>query len=149
MAKLIGIATHKASKGQITTHSDISISVEAGLQNDYQGQKNSNTQVTLLSLKNWQQACTEAGKEIDWTERRANLLVDDIEFDEFMIGKQIQIGSVLLEITKETDPCMRMEALQPDLKDALTPNWRGGARCKVLRAGQIKLGNNVTFLKRL
>jgi len=148
MAKLIGIATHKESKGQITTHDDILVSVKAGLKGDYQGQKNSNTQVTLLSLKNWQQACTEAGKEIDWTERRANLLVDDIEFDEFMIGKQIQIGSVLLEITKETDPCMRMEALQPGLKDALTPNWRGGARCKVLRQGYIKLGNKITILKR-
>ncbi len=149
MAKLIGIATHQESKGIITTHDEISVSLEAGLKDDYQGQKNRKTQVTLLSLKSWQLACKEAGKEIDWTERRANLLLDDMEFDDFMVGLQIQVGSVLLEITKETDPCLRMEMLQPGLKDALTPKWRGGARCKVLRAGSIKVGNNVSLLKRL
>jgi len=148
MAKLIGIATHQESKGKISTHSEIIITPESGLENDYQGKKNRNTQVTLLSLKSWQQACEEAGKEINWTERRANLLIDDIEFSESMIGSQVQIGSVLLEITKETDPCSRMDALQPGLKKALTPDWRGGARCKVLREGLVSIGDKVTILKR-
>ena len=148
MAKLIGIATHQESKGEISTHSEISITPESGLENDYQGQKNRQTQVTLLSLKSWQQACKEAGKEINWTERRANLLINDIEFSESMIGSQVQIGTVLLEITKETDPCSRMDALQPGLKAALTPDWRGGARCKVLRKGQVSIGDKVTILKR-
>jgi len=148
MAKLIGIATHPESRGEISTHDTIKVTKQDGLKNDYQGQKCRKTQVTLLSLKSWQQACDEAGKEIDWTERRANLLIDDFEFSELMIGQQVQVGQVLLEITKETDPCMRMEALQPGLKDALTPDWRGGARCKVLREGIISLGDSVTLLKR-
>ncbi|WP_029407638.1 MOSC domain-containing protein [Thiomicrorhabdus sp. Milos-T2] len=148
MAKLIGIATHTKSRGDITTHNHIAVSVDSGLENDYQGQKNVNTSVTLLSKKNWEQACAESGKEINWTERRANLLIDDIEFSNSMIGQQIQIGNVLLEITKETDPCNRMDELQPGLKSALTPNWRGGARCKVLRKGEITIGDKVTILKR-
>jgi len=149
MAKLIGIATHEQSKGEITTHESIKVTEESGLTNDYQGLKNPYTAVTLLSLKSWQQACEECGAEnLDWTERRANLLVDDIDFDESMIGQQLQVGNVLLEITKETDPCARMEALQPGLKKALTPDWRGGARCRVLREGEIKLGDSVTLLKR-
>ena len=148
MAKLIGIATHTESKGSISSHEDIFISLETGLENDFQGKQNPNTQVTLLSLQSWQRACKECLTEIDWTERRANLLIDDIEFASSMIGEQVQIGDVLLEITEETDPCNRMEALQPGLKTALTPDWRGGARCKVLRQGHIKIGDKVTVLKR-
>lgn len=148
MAKLLGIATHTESKGKIDTHQEITVSLEAGLENDYQGQKNRKTQVTLLSLQDWQKACQQCDSVIDWTERRANLLVDDFEFSESMVGRQIQVGQVLLEITKETDPCSRMEALQAGLQAALTPNWRGGARCKVLRAGHIKIGDSITLLKR-
>lgn len=149
MAKLIGIATHQTSKGPVTLHEAINVTKASGLANDYQGAKNKNTQVTLLSLNHWNIACQEAGKTIDWSERRANLLVDDIEFNEQMIGQQIQVGSILLEITKETDPCARMEALHPGLKKALTPNWRGGARCKVLREGTLNLGDRVQLLARV
>jgi len=148
MTKLIGIATHPESKAPIIQHQSIYVSRENGLENDYQGSKNRRTQVTLLSLKSWDKACDLAGTELDWSERRANLLIDDIEFDESMIGQQVQIGSILLEITAETDPCDRMEALAPGLKAALTPNWYGGARCKVLREGQIQLGDKVSLLKR-
>ncbi len=149
MAKLIGIATHQASKGAITTHLQIEISTEAGLENDYQGQKRQQTQVTLLSKKSWDQACAEALATRDWTERRANLLIDDIDFNEAMIGQQVQIGGALLEITRETDPCQRMDDLHPGLKAALAPEWRGGARCMVLRPGMIKIGDQAHLLKRV
>ncbi len=148
MAKLIGIATHQESKGEITTHQSIKIKEKTGLKNDYQGQKNELTAVTLLSLKSWEQACQECGADLDWTERRANLLVDDFDFSREMIGQQLQVGKVLLEITSETDPCPRMEALHPGLEDALKPDWRGGARCRVLRKGEIQIGDPVTLLKR-
>lgn len=149
MAKVIGIATHQASKGAITTHLQINATTEAGLENDYQGQKRQQTQVTLLSKKSWDQACAEVEVTLDWTERRANLLIDDIEFNAGMIGQQIQIGGVLLEITRETDPCQRMDNLHAGLKTALTPEWRGGARCMVLRPGLIRSGDSVHLLKRV
>lgn len=148
MAKLIGIATHVASKGPITTHQSIKVSKESGLVNDYQGARRRSTQVTLLSLKSWQMACDVIEADINWTERRANLLIDEIDFDESMIDRQIQIGEVLLEITRETDPCLRMDELQQGLKQALTPDWRGGARCKVLREGRINIGDRVQLLSR-
>jgi MOSC domain-containing protein YiiM len=149
MAKLIGIATHTSSKGAITTHQQIEVSSESGLANDFQGQKHQKTQVTLLSKKSWDQACAEVDVTLDWIERRANLLIDDFEFNEAMIGQQVQIGGVLLEITRETDPCGRMDDLQLGLKVALTPEWRGGARCTVLRSGMIKIGDSVHLLKRV
>lgn len=148
MANLMGIATHTQAKGEISTHDHIEVSTEHGLNNDYQGSRNKQTQVTLLSLKSWQQACAECGAELDWTTRRANLLVDDFEFTPSMIGEQIQVGDVLLQISCETDPCSLMDKLHPGLKHALTPNWRGGARCMVLRGGIIKLGDKISHLKR-
>lgn len=149
MAKLIGIATHSESRGSISTHKEIKIHQKTGLENDYQGQLNSQFAVTILALNNWQDACAECAVEIDWSERRANLLVDHFNFNTEMLGRQIQVGKVLLEITAETDPCSRMDQLQQGLKQALTLGWRGGVRCRVLRAGTIETGNSITLLKRV
>ena len=35
-----------------------------------------------------------------------------------------------LEVTGETDPCERMEEIQPGLFQALAPGWRGGVTCR-------------------
>lgn len=142
---LIGIATHQVAKGEITTHTQASISLEKGL-DDYPGRKNPDTAITLLSLQSWQDACHEVGAELDWTQRRAQLLIDRIDFRDADIGRQIQIGSVIVEITRETDPCALMDKLHPGLKQALTPYWRGGARCRVIQAGNIQQGDTVHWV---
>lgn len=149
MAKLIGIATHPCSKAPIEQHQTIAVSLEGGLENDFQGQKNPKTQVTLLSQKTWDNVCNSLDISLEWIERRANLLVDDMDFSAAMIGQQIQVGKVLLEVTRETDPCARMDALHPGLKAALTPDWAGGIRCTVLREGTIKINDPISVLKRV
>jgi MOSC domain-containing protein YiiM len=148
MTTLIGIATHHESKGKIQTHETMMVNPLTGL-DDYQGRKNEMTAITILSEKSWLDACHECQTEIPWIERRANLLVDDFTFSNEFIGEQFQLGEVLLEVTKETDPCLRMNALKPGLREALINDWRGGARCRVLRGGQIKLGDTLTHLKRI
>ena len=55
-----------------------------------------------------------------------------------------RIGAdVVLEITRETDPCERMEALAEGLRAALTPNWRGGACAMVITGGEIAIGDEI------
>ncbi|MCF6298304.1 MAG: MOSC domain-containing protein [Thiomicrorhabdus sp.] len=151
MPKLIGIATHKEPKGAIIQHQSIQVHLKTGLENDYRGQCNPHTQVTLLSAQTWNHVCQTLSVTLDWTERRANLLVDDIDFSEgnALIGQQVQVGQVLLEITAETDPCARMEQLCTGLKEALTPTWNGGIRCKVLKEGIIQIGDKIHLLKRI
>ncbi|WP_319379738.1 MOSC domain-containing protein [Thiomicrorhabdus sp.] len=147
MAKLLGIATHHKSNGAIEQHRQAKLHLENGL-NDYRGNKDIRTAVTILSLKSWQIACREAHcPQLHWQERRANLLLDDFDFNQEDIGRQIAIGATLLEVTAETDPCGRMEQLCPGLKCALTPNWRGGARCRVIRAGHIQIGDTVQWFE--
>lgn len=143
---LIGIATHAQSKSAIIEHSTINVSQASGLKGDFRGAQNRNTQVTILSLHAWQQACSQVNKHLHWTERRANLLVDEIHFKKEMLGSQIQIGDVLLQVTDETDPCSRMDELVPELKNALTPDWRGGVRCRVLQEGTISIGDKIEVL---
>jgi len=151
MPKLIGIATHAQAKGPIVQHQSIQVHLKTGLENDYRGQFNPHTQVTLLSAQTWNRICQALGTTLDWSERRANLLVDDMDFSEgdSLIGQQVQVGKVLLEITAETDPCSRMEQLCTGLKEALTPNWNGGIRCKVLKEGIIQIDDKIHLLKRI
>lgn len=142
---LIGIATHQVAKGKMTEHHHAFLNLDTGL-GDYRGRKNPLTAVTILSLKSWNLACQDAGTALDWTNRRAQLLINNIDFSEESIGKRLKIGQAILKITTETDPCRLMDKLHPGLKTALTPDWRGGARCEVIQAGEIKIGDEVTWL---
>ena len=121
------------------------VSPEHGVENDYRGHPH-NRQVTVLSVEDWQRACDELKLNLHWTTRRANLLVDGISFSSASVGHVIQIGDVQLRVTRETDPCHRMEEAQLGLMKALTPDWRGGACCRVISGGDIALGDNVELI---
>jgi len=53
------------------------------------------------------------------------------------------IGSLVLEVTQETQPCQVMEAAHRGLRAALTPDWRGGVCCRVIQSGTIRVGDRV------
>jgi MOSC domain-containing protein YiiM len=52
---------------------------------------------------------------------------------------------VVLEIVCETEPCEIMEKAQAGLRAALTPHWRGGVCCKVVKGGTLALGDLAAF----
>ena len=100
-------------------------------------------QVTLIERRDWDAATAEVGHVIDWDQRRSNLLVDDLDLPQRK-GARLRIGAdVVLEITRETDPCERMEALAPGLKAALLPDWRGGVCAMVVAEGTIAIGDRI------
>jgi MOSC domain-containing protein YiiM len=75
--------------------------------------------------------------------RRSNLLIDQFDLPQ-VPGVLLRIGAdVVVEITRETDPCERMEALAPGLKAALLPDWRGGACAMVRQGGVIAVGDRI------
>lgn len=120
------------------------VTVANGILGDFRGTQQ-NRQITLLSESAWHKACAEVGFELPWTTRRANLLVDDVEFDASYVGKTVRIGDVELRVTEETYPCSRMDAQHQGLTAALTTEWRGGICCNVIKAGNIKVGDQVEF----
>lgn len=145
MATLKGIAYRLKSKGEMHITALTQVTPERGIENDYRGHPH-NRQVTVLSVEDWQRACDELELNLHWTTRRANLLVEDISFGPACVGDIIQIGDLRLQITRETDPCHRMEEAKPGLMKALTPDWRGGACCRVISGGAIAVGDSVELV---
>ena len=144
MAKVTGIARREKLRGKIETIDSVYIDEKTGLAGDIRGTA-LNRQVTLLSQNSWNDVCHELNAQIPWTYRRANILIENIDFHH-RSGYEIQVGEVILEVTRETDPCPRMDEQFDGLTEALMSNWRGGVCCNVKKGGEIKLGSNVKIL---
>jgi MOSC domain-containing protein YiiM len=143
VATLLGIAIKPHGESVMRELTAAPLSCEHGVEGDSRGRPGPR-QVTLLSHAAWQAACRELGIELHWVSRRANLLVDELPLQQSK-GHHIHIGEAILEITGETDPCRRMEALHPGLFQALASEWRGGVTCRVVRGGQLGVGSPVTL----
>ncbi len=143
MAKLIGIARRDAKRAPMEELREATVTTESGVNNDSRGRPG-NRQVTVLSYGAWQAALHELGEDIPWLTRRANLFVDDLELKD-SVGNEIRIGSLRLLITRETDPCNRMDEQCAGLTKALTPDWRGGVCCRVLSDGDISVGDPISM----
>ena len=147
MGVLTGIARHGRPRGPIEVLESVHVSVEAGLAGDFRGAvkpgRSAKRQVSLIERADWDAAMAELGVDHHWSVRRANLLVEGLDLPQ-RPGALVRIGeSVVLEIMMECDPCSRMEEIEPGLKAALTPDWRGGALARVIQGGDIRLGDSI------
>ena len=140
MAQLLNIWTKPAKGEQMVSHESIECLTGEGLQGCVGG-KADHRQVTILSLAAWNEAQHEIGEQMDPIHRRANLLVDDIDFENSK-EKILVIGDLTIELTGETKPCAQMEELHEGLRNAMKPKWRGGATGKVLNSCTIKIGDS-------
>jgi MOSC domain-containing protein YiiM len=145
MTHLRGIAVRPRSGAPMRPLDRVSVTLEHGLEGDFRGRPG-RRQVTVLSADSWLQACAELGRELPWLTRRANLLVSGIGFGPGDVGRTLCIGELELLITRETDPCHKMDQACPGLMAALAPGWRGGVCCRVLTPGNIVLGDTVALL---
>lgn len=122
------------------------VTLSGGIGGDFRGAMKGRPykrQVTLIERGDWEAATAEVGHVIAWQERRSNLLVEGLDLPQVK-GVRLRIGrEVVLEITRETDPCERMEALAEGLKAALAPDWRGGACAMVVAEGTIAIGDEI------
>ncbi|MEH3120817.1 MAG: MOSC domain-containing protein [Sphingomonas phyllosphaerae] len=143
---LLGIARHARSRAPMELVDHVEVTVEGGIHGDFRGAmrgKPYKRQVTLIERGDWTAAMNEVGHTIGWEERRANLLVDGFDLPQ-TAGVRVRIGAeVVLEITRECDPCERMEALAEGLRAAMTPDWRGGACAMVISGGRIAVGDEI------
>ena len=140
MAQLLNIWTKPAKGEQMVSHESIECIMGEGLQGCVGGKAN-HRQVTILSLAAWNEAQQEIGEQMDPIYRRANLLVDDINFENTK-KKILVIGDLTIELTGETKPCAQMEELHTGLRTAMKPKWRGGATGKVLNSCTITIGDS-------
>lgn len=144
MSKIQAIAMKHRPRVAMQVVDSASITVANGILGDFRGTQ-LNRQISILSQDTWRKVCAELDADLPWTTRRANLLVDGIEFSADFVGKTVRIGKVELVVTVETAPCSNMDAQHQGLTSALTPDWRGGICCNVVRGGEIKTGDTVEF----
>lgn len=140
MGHLLAIARAPVKRGPLMPLSEAEVGPADGVTGDARG-KRSGRQVTVVFREGWDAACRELGVELPWTTRRANLLVEGVPVPQE--GKRLVIGSLVLEVTQETQPCQVMEAAHRGLRAALTPDWRGGVCCRVVAGGTIRVGDRV------
>ena len=144
--RITGIARHSIPKGPMETIDHATVTLEGGIGGDFRGAMKGQPykrQVSLIEAKDWDAAMAQVGHSLPWEQRRANLLVEDFDLPQTP-GTRLRIGTdVVLEITCETEPCERMEALAEGLRAALTPDWRGGALTKVITPGDIAVGDSI------
>ena len=144
---LAGIARHAFPRGPMEVLDHVTVSVESGLAGDFRGAvkpgRKAKRQVSLIERSDWDAAMAELGVDHHWSARRANLLVEGIDLPQ-QPGAMVRVGEeVVLEIMVECDPCSRMEEIEPGLKAALTPDWRGGALARVISGGAIRVGDSI------
>jgi MOSC domain-containing protein YiiM len=140
MGLLLAIARAPVKRGPLGPISEGVVDVKDGLVGDGRGAR-PDRQVTVVFREGWEAACRDLGVELPWTTRRANLLVEGVEVPRE--GRRLVIGSVVFEVTQETQPCQLMEAAHRGLRAALTPEWRGGVCCRVVAGGTIRVGDRV------
>jgi MOSC domain-containing protein YiiM len=101
-------------------------------------------QVTMIEEERWSEATAEAGADLPPSSRRANLMISGLRLAGTR-GRVLRIGSTRLRIWSECTPCERMDEVFPGLKQALRPEWRGGACAQVLEGGEIRIGDEVAW----
>lgn len=148
--RLIGIARRGAPRARMEEVERGLITTDRGLDGDHRGPirpgKVPKRQVTLLAREAWEAACADLGRDVPWTTRRSNLLVESLALPR-RPGEVIAIGDVRLEVHVEIEPCQRMDEQVPGLQEALKPDWRGGVGCRVLQGGAIAIGDAVRIVE--
>jgi len=149
MGRLAGIARHSGPRAPMEELSRARVTREAGVEGDGRGTalRLKGRQVALIEAESWNAAMAALGLSGDdllpWQVRRANLLVEGIRLPR-EAGRIIEIGdSLRIETTMECDPCRRMDEINPGLRLALAPDWRGGVLGVVVSDGEIAVGDAV------
>jgi MOSC domain-containing protein YiiM len=147
VGRIAGIARHDRPLGPMEVLDRAELVEGQGIAGDFRGTRKGGSTgqngVVLIEAGDWAVAIAECGAEVPWHERRGNLLVEGLDLPQAP-GAKLRIGrEVLVEITQECAPCERMEALHPGLRSALEPDWRAGARARVLRGGEVAVGDEI------
>ena len=137
---VLALALRPQKGGAMALAERITLTPENGVMGDHG--TSLRRQVTLLDEAAWQTACSEVGTELDWTVRRANVLVQGLELPS-LLNQQIRVGTALVEVIGEVTPCHFMDTAKPGLEAALTPDWRGGVYAQIIESGHVEIGSSI------
>lgn len=100
-------------------------------------------EVTLIESEGLEAALQQHGLELEPGEHRRNIVTAGVSLDE-LVGAEFTVGEVRLRGLENNPPCRHLAALTG--KDVLKPLLtRGGIRAQVLRAGMLRVGDEITL----
>jgi hypothetical protein len=151
--QVVGIAVRSIKRAPLEEITETYIDTESGLMGDFRSKiAKPDRKITVLFLPQWEEVCQTIGVELPWHTRRANICLDEERAGPHLVGKRIYFNGelpdmigALLEITGETEPCIRMDEAYPGLKEVIASGWRGGHTCRVLRGGPLMIGTQATI----
>jgi MOSC domain-containing protein YiiM len=75
---------------------------------------------------------------------RENVTVAGDDVERWPIGQRVRAGEAVFEITMVCDPCERMEALRPGLRERL--EGKRGMLARVVESGHVAVGDELSLL---
>ena len=97
--------------------------------------------VTLIAVEDLAAASATLGSEVRHVDTRRNVLVEGVNLLT-LIGRQFQVGEVVLEGTQCCDPCQLMEKTVGEGAFAALVG-RGGLCASVVKSGTIRVGDTI------
>lgn len=141
------ICLRSEKRGTIVEVQEAQLDTENGLIGDHYQGKSGKRQVTLIQAEHLEAIGSILKKEIDPVLTRRNLVVSGINLLALK-DKQFLIGDrVILEFTGHCHPCSRMEQnFGPGGYNAM--RGHGGITARVLRAGTIRINDEVRYMRK-
>jgi MOSC domain-containing protein YiiM len=84
---------------------------------------------------------TLAAMELQPGVLRENITTSGLNVNSLVIGQQLRVGEIRLEVSEVCTPCDQMEKIRPGLRKEL---WgRRGMLCRVIEGGTIRRGDAI------
>jgi MOSC domain-containing protein YiiM len=101
-------------------------------------------EVTLIELEAIEAAAREQGIHLQPHQPRRNLLTRDVPLNH-LVGKEFQVGNVVLRGIRLCEPCDHLEKLTSvGVKDAF--HHRAGLRAQILKGGVLREGDPIALV---
>ena len=143
MGKLIAICTSEKKGTQKQQVETAVLREDHGIEGDAHA-GNWHRQVSLLGLEKIE-AFKERGAEVEFGAFGENLVIEGFDFRNLPVGTRFRIGEALLEMTQIGKECHTHCAIYHMVGDCIMP--REGVFAKVLKGGEIKVGDEVAEIK--
>ncbi|HEX9729776.1 MAG TPA: MOSC domain-containing protein [Gemmatimonadales bacterium] len=142
--RLEAIWIKRAKRGQMDPVNHATLVGDRGLVGN--ADQGGRRQVTLIEREVFDALRVSLSPTLDPSARRANLMLSGIRLKDTR-DRTLRIGATRVRIHGETRPCHIMDEACPGLRDALGPDWRGGAFGVILDDGDIAVGDVVRWVE--
>lgn len=109
-----------------------------GLEGCAHGGRAAHRQVLIASVEHLASVGVEPGAI------RENLTVEGADVQEWPVGARVRVGDAEFEITEVCEPCHKMDALRPGLREEL--DGKRGMLARVVRGGELRVGDDIQLL---